>query len=60
MFQLFSKHSSTSNSDQAAPRVDHGLMDHGVLDEEDALSGERAATYDEMLPWLLLGAAVGY
>jgi hypothetical protein len=57
MFQLFSKHSSTGNSDQAASR-----MDHRGLDEEDALplSGERAATYDEMLPWLLLGAAVGF
>ena len=57
MFQLFCKHSSTGNSDQAASR-----MDHRGLDEEDALplSGERAATYDEMLPWLLLGAAVGF
>jgi hypothetical protein len=35
-------------------------VDHSVLDEEDVLSGERHATYDEMLPWLLLGAAVGY
>jgi hypothetical protein len=55
MFQLFSKHSSTSDSDQVAAR-----MDHSVLDEEDAPSGERHATYDEMLPWLLLGAAVGF
>jgi hypothetical protein len=55
MFQLFSNHSSTSKSDQSGSRVD----DH-VLDEEDALSGEHHATYDEMLPWLLLGAAVGY
>jgi hypothetical protein len=57
MFQLFSKHSSTGNSDQAASR-----MGHSVLDEKDplSLSGERPATYDEMLPWLLLGAAVGF
>ena len=55
MFQLFSHHSSTGNSDQTASR-----MDHSVLDEEDALSAERPATYDEMLPWLVLGAAVGF
>jgi hypothetical protein len=57
MFQLFNNHSSTCNSDQTASR-----MDHRVLDEEDglSLSGERPATYDEMLPWLLLGAAVGF
>ncbi|MGX6999735.1 hypothetical protein [Caballeronia sp. KNU42] len=57
MFQLFSKHSSTGNSEQAASR-----MDHRVLNEEDGLplSGERPATYDEMLPWLLLGATVGF
>lgn len=60
MFQLFSKHSSTGNSDQAASRTDHSLVDHDVLDQEDALSGEGAATYDEMLSWLPLGAAVGY
>jgi hypothetical protein len=53
MFQLFANHSSTG--DQTASR-----MDHSVLDEEDALSAERPATYDEMLPWLVLGAAVGF
>jgi len=57
MFQLFNNHSSTGDSDQTASR-----MGHSVLDEQDplSLSGERPATYDEMLPWLLLGAAVGF
>ncbi len=55
MFQLFSNHSSASNSDQAALR-----KDERVLEESDAPSGERSATYEEMLPWLLLGAVVGY
>jgi hypothetical protein len=57
MFQFFSNHSSNSNNDQVTSRMDHGVLDE---QEQDTLSGERPATYDEMLPWLLLGAAVGY
>ena len=48
MFQLFSHHSSASNRDQTALR-----MNENVLHKEVALSGERPATYDEILPWLL-------
>ena len=55
MFHLFSNHSSANNSDQATSRVN----DNGST-EEVALSIERLATYDEMLPWLLLGAVVGF
>jgi hypothetical protein len=55
MFQLFSNHSNVDNSNQAAVR-----MNDNVLDNEVALSGERPVTYDEMLPWLLLGAVVGF
>ncbi|QIE26506.1 hypothetical protein SBC1_42180 (plasmid) [Caballeronia sp. SBC1] len=55
MFQLFNHDSSTRNSDQATLRMDDNLPAEKV-----ALSGERPATYEEMLPWLLLGAVVGF
>ncbi|MFT4434685.1 hypothetical protein [Caballeronia sp. 15715] len=55
MFQLFSNHSSASDNDQAASPV----HDNGSA-EEAALPAERPATYEEMLPWLLLGAVPGF
>ncbi|WP_299712245.1 hypothetical protein [Caballeronia sp.] len=55
MFQLFSNHSSANNSDQTSLRTNDN-----VLTDEVARPAERPATYDEMLPWLLLGAVVGF
>ena len=55
MFQLFSNHSNANNREQAALRTNDN-----VRDEEVALSGERPVTYDEILPWLPLGAVVGF
>jgi hypothetical protein len=54
MFHLFRNHSSASNSDQAISRDDDAST------EKVALSTERPATYDEMLPWLVLGAVAGF
>jgi hypothetical protein len=45
MFQLFTTLSGADNRDQAALR-----MNDDAPHEEDALAGERPATYDEMLP----------
>jgi hypothetical protein len=55
MFQLFSNHSSANSSEQAALPVNNTRSA-----EEVALVDERAATYDEVLPWLLLGAVAGF
>jgi len=55
MFQFFNHHASTSNSDQAAWRMHDNLPAGEVV-----LSGERPATYEEMLPLLLLSAVVGF
>jgi hypothetical protein len=55
MFQLFTNHSSATINEQRADP-----MNDNVLDKEVELSGERPVTYDEMLPWLLLGAVVGF
>jgi hypothetical protein len=54
MFQFFTTRSSADNRDQAALR-----MNDDASHEEDALAGEHPATYDEMLPWLMLGAVAG-
>jgi hypothetical protein len=55
MFQFFSNHSSADHSEPAVSRINDNESA-----EEVAMSDERPATYDEMLPWLLLGAVAGF
>jgi hypothetical protein len=59
MFMLFNHHPNATYSEPAAtPTVQMQPARAGAVLENDATAGEKPATYEELLPYLMLAIAI--